>query len=242
MNNMKKLLCGALAFSMLAVTLTSCGRQETKSATGENIVQQTTPEGETVYDVQLDERNEETTHQYGEEDLGFVDTKTGQKIYLGMTAEQVEKVTGAATSSVQGGYQIYDGIVVQYSDENVAVSMIVAEGNIPNPESMERYVTARGVKLGMSVDDFKKTYGDEIDLPETENTEESEAGVTNSSITATRYILKDGKNLEYLGTNLNKENRPEDTSNLYLQDFMFNTENQTVTSIRVSTYDAIYGS
>lgn len=239
MMNTKKLLCGLMAVSMLTAGLTACGPKKTASSTGENIVEQTTPEGHTVYDVKLDERDQETSHQYGEEDLGFVDTQTGKKVYLGMTAQEVEEVTGAAASSMVGGYQVYDGIVVQYSDENVAVSMIVAEGNMTDPGFTTRYATARGVKLGMVMEDFKKTYGDEVDIPEDQNAE-GEEGIAKSS-TATRYIVKNGKKLEYIGTNLTKENRPEETANLYLQDFLFNNESQSVTSMRISTYDAIYG-
>lgn len=237
--NTKKLVCGIVAVSLIAAGLCGCGKQKTASSTGENIVKQSSPEGDTVYDVKLDERSGDAGYSYGEEDLGFVDTQTGKKVFIGMTADEIEAIAGAPVSSMAGGYSVYDGIVVQYSEDNTAVSMIVAEGNMETPEAAARYVTARGIKLGMNSDDFKKTYGDEIDIPEN-NENEGEEGFARSAV-ATRYIMKNGNKLDYIGTNLTKENRPEDTENLYLQDFMFGSESGAVTSIRISAYNAIYG-
>lgn len=47
------------------------------------------------YEVQLDERTDETKYQYGMDDLSLVDTVSGQKLTIGMTADEVEKITGA---------------------------------------------------------------------------------------------------------------------------------------------------
>ncbi|MEG1880767.1 MAG: hypothetical protein RR145_05540, partial [Oscillospiraceae bacterium] len=58
---------------------------------------------------------------------------------------------------------------------------------------------------------------------------------------ATRYLKRDGKKIEYLGTDLTKENRPEDTSLVYLQDFIFSTEKNTVETIRIGKNDTIMG-
>lgn len=230
---MKKLTATILALTLM-LSLAACGKK-TVSQMGENIVQNVTEEGR-KYDVQLDERTEGTHYEYGEDDLSLVDTNSGNKITLGMSEADVEKVTGSAEQK-DGDYRVYDGVVVRYTD-NAAVSFIVASGQFKDGKET-RYKTTRGVGIGTSAEDFKKAYGDSYTQGGEETTADGE--VSKSASRAVRYFKKDGKKINFLGTALSDEQKAEDTTNYYMQDFMFSNETGNIATMRISLMSAATG-
>ena len=230
---MKRIISVMLA-AMLLVALTGCG-EKTASQKGTNVVQKAEPTEEgRNFDVEVDERTEKTQYEYGEDDLSLIDTNSGQKIVLGMTEEAVEAIAGAPAQK-DGDYRVYDGVVVRYIDGQ-AVSFIVASGQFKDGAET-RYKTSRGIGVGSSADDFKKAYGDSY----TEGGEETAADgeTTKTASNAVRYFKKDGNKVEFLGTSLTSEQKAEDTSNYYMQDFMFSNESGNIATLRVSLWSAI---
>lgn len=225
---------------LLTGALSGCGKK-TASQTGENIVpvensEQNNGENKANYDVKLDERTADTQYSYGEDDISLVDTVSGKKIMLGMSEADIESITGAPEKN-DGKYKIYDGVVVCYSDGK-AVSFIVANGQFEGA-ALTRYKSSRGVGIGTSAEDFKKAYGDSY----TEGGEEvDDKGNTEKNASrAVRYFKKDGSGMEFLGTKLTDEQKSGDTSNYYLQDFMFSNTDGTIATIRVSLLSAATG-
>lgn len=230
---MKKLKSVILA-STLVLLLAGCGAK-TASQAGKNIVEKATEEGR-KYDVQLDERTEKTHYEYGEDDLSLVDTNSGNKITLGMSEQDVEKITGSAEQK-DGDYRVYDGVVVKYQD-NAAVSFIVASGQFKDGKET-RYKTTRGVGIGTSAEDFKKAYGDSYTQGEEETTANGE--VSKSASKAVRYFEKKDKKINFLGTTLSDEQKAADTTHYYMQDFMFSNETGNVATMRISLMSAATG-
>lgn len=226
-----------LTAAVLSVTmLTGCGTPKTASSTGSNIIQKSeAQEGDTSdvknYEVQLDERDEDTMYQYGMDDLSFVDTVTGQRVTIGMSAEELEKVAGEPMT-VDNNYRIYDGLIVQYNAENQAVALLISGGLFQSESQGTRFKTGRGVGLLTDRDDFVKAYGDLYNEGETETDENGDVVIKKLS-NAVRYFAVDGKKVTYLGTELTEEMEQEYQGKLYMQDFMFDREANQVTTMRV---------
>lgn len=226
-----------LTAAVLSVTmLTGCGTKKTASSIGSNIIQKSeAQEGDTSdvknYEVQLDERDEDTMYQYGMDDLSFVDTVTGQRVTIGMSAEELEKVAGEPMT-VDNNYRIYDGLIVQYNAENQAVALLISGGLFQSESQGTRFKTGRGVGLLTDRDDFVKAYGDLYNEGETETDENGDVVIKKLS-NAVRYFAVDGKKVTYLGTELTEEMEQEYQGKLYMQDFMFDREANQVTTMRV---------
>lgn len=218
--------------SIMILSLVGCGAK-TAGSTGGNIVKNDSGEGR-AYDVTLDERTETTQYSYGEDDLSLIDTETGRKITLGMSESEIEEVTGAAEQTDMND-RTYDGVVVRY-ENGAAVSLIVSSGKFRDGKET-RYKTARGVGIGTSAEDFKSAYGDSYAEGE-ENTDSATGEKSKEASRAVRYFEKDGNKLKFLGTELPKEQKAEDKSNCYMQDFMFSNADGTIATIRVGLLGA----
>lgn len=235
---MKKTLikCGAAALAAVmtisVVSLTGCGKK-TASSTGENIVKNEQPQNNRDYDVKLDERTPDTQYKYAEDDLTLVDTVSGKKIGLGMSRDEIEKITGEPTRT-DAEYKYYDGVIVAYKDDT-AEALVTASGPFEG-EAATRYKTSRGVYIGMSAEDFKKAYGDEYAEGAESTNEKGEAEKSASS--ATRYFKKSGNKIEYIGQNLDSGS---DTAGVYFQDFMFSKKDNTVATIKIAHWDTMHG-
>lgn len=221
---MKKVISIALAamLAVSAVTLAGCGKKEDAQkpeSVRETVPSQTKAE-EYVNDVELDKRDKDLQYSYDENDLNLVDTLSGKSIALGMTASEIEAVTGDAIQTDRD-YKVYDGVVVKYSDDK-AVSFIV--GGKFSGDSLKRYKTPRGIGIGISVADFKAAYGDEVNAAENDD--------INTASTAVRYFKKNGDKLEYLGAKA--DNISSKDPDVYIADFMFGKDSGEVTSIRIS--------
>lgn len=240
-----------LAAAVLAASLTGCGKEKTLSSTGDNIVpkasaqadsqQEENSENSTTspdanYEVQLDERSEETKYQYGMDDLSLVDTVSGQKISIGMNEVEVEAIAGTPISTDRN-YRVYEGVVVSYTDDLKVNALIVSSGQFTDASQAVRYKSSRGVGLNTSFDDFVKAYGDQYNQRTEGSTEDGTPSETPAN--AIRYFKLDGKKVEYLGTSLTDDMKKDGTENIYMQDFMFDKENNQVTTMRVSALDAV---
>ena len=218
-----------------SVTLSGC-RKKTVSESGANIVK--SGDGQSGnYEVLLDERSEDTQYQYGEDDLSLLDTITGKKITLGMKKAEIEEITGEP-ELIDRNTNTYDGIVIKY-DNDIAVMLSVSDG-VFNGENRIRYSTLRGVHIGTPIEDFKKAYGSDYSEG-SQNTDQNTGEIIKEASRATRYFKKDGKKIKFLGTKLTPELKSEDTSNYYLQDFMFSNKTGNVATIRVGLYSAVTG-
>ena len=245
-------LLAALTLSM--TLLSGCGKEKTASSTGSNIVPkasssaqpgQSEPGGagqsqtpEKNYEVQLDERTDETKYQYGMDDLSLVDTVSGQKLTIGMTADEVEKITGAPVSTDRS-YRTYDGVVVLYTEDGKAGSLIVASGQFPDEAQATRYKSSRGVGLNTAFDDFVKAYGDQYNQRREDAAEGENEVPAETPASAIRYFRMDGKKVEYLGTTLTDDMEKDGTENLYMQDFMFDRDSNQVITMRISGVDSV---
>ncbi len=236
----KTLLKGGVIALLAALLLSSAAlsgcRKKTASSTGENIVKSEQPQGNREYDVKLDERTKETQYQYGDDDLSLVDTVSGKKISLGMSRDEIEKITGEATKT-DAEYKYYDGVIVAYNDDK-AEALVTASGPFDG-DTATRYKTSRGIYIGMPMEDFKKAYGDEY----SEGTESTnEKGETEKSASrATRYFKKSGSKIEYIGQNLESNQKKGDTSGIYFQDFMFSKNDNTVATVKIAHWDTMHG-
>ncbi len=230
---MKKIVSAALAAIMLSA-LCACGDKPV-SQTGENIVENTTGSGN-KYDVQLDERTEDTQYEYGEDDLSLVDTMSGSKITLGMSQQDIETITGAPEQTDRDTL-IYDGVIVMY-EEGRAVSFIVSNGMFKDGKET-RYKTTRGIGVGTSADDFKKAYGDSYAEGGEVTHESGEVSKTASS--AIRYFKKDGNKIEFLGTDASSIQQDGEDAEYYLQDFMFSNKTGNIATMRISLSSAATG-
>lgn len=231
---MKRLTAVIMAV-ILAFSLTACG-EKTVSQKGENIVQ-SDAEGGRNFEVLLDERTEETQYSYGEDDLSLVDTDSGKKITLGMSITDIEEITGEPTLT-DNRHRVYDGVVVRYDENDMAVSFIISGGQFKDGKET-RYKTTRGIGIGSSAEDFKTAYGDSYTKGEETKDETGETVKTAS--TALRYFKKDGNKIEFLGTQLSDEQKNEDTENYYLQDFMFSNSTGNIATIRIGRLSAATG-
>ena len=247
MNKLSRAAAAALAVVLTFSVLSGCGKKNSDqtSATADNIVPkassaaQGTDEGSSggetqrpqkQYDVVLDERDEKTRYQFSIDDISFVDTVNGKKISVGMTMDELEAVTGKSMTDDKN-YRVYDGLIVQFSDEGRAVSMIVSGGMFPNADQATRYMSTRGVGINTSFDDFSKAYGDIYS--------KAGEGSADSPANAMRYFKVNGDKVEYLGDSLTDEIKSESDKNkdVYVQYFMFDSENNAVSAMRVSRYD-----
>lgn len=228
---------------VLATTMLSgCTKPKTASSQGTNIVKKSDPqEGDTSaeknFEVVLDERSQETMYQYGMDDLSFVDTVTGKSVSIGMTAEELEEITGEP-SKIDNNYRIYDGLIVQYQEEGKAVALLISGGMFQSESQGTRFKTSRGVGLSTGFEDFVKAYGDLYNEGKTETDESGEVVIKKLS-NAIRYFMVDGKKVEYLGTELTEEHRQNYAGKLYMQDFMFDRETNQITMMRVINVDYI---
>ena len=233
---MKKIRLISIALIVCTIYVFGGCRKKTASESGENIVK--TGEGqERNYEVLLDERDENTQYQYGEDDLSFIDTVTGKKVALGMKKADLEEIAGEP-ELVDRNTVTYDGIVVK-NDNDIAVMLSVSSG-VFEGEKGTRYSTSRGIHIGSTAEDFKKAYG--ADYSEgSQSTDEVTGESIKEASRATRYFKKSGRKIEYLGTKLTSELKSEDTSNYYLQDFMFSNSTGNIATMRVSLYSAVTG-
>ncbi len=232
--NTKKFLTIFMILSLAVLTLVSCGKKETASPQGTNIVQnQETGE----VDVTLDERTEETKYQYDTDDLSFIDSTTGQGISIGMALPDIEAVTGEAVRK-SGSNVIYNGISVQYNQENISVGMTLSSGEFDDETIKTRYKTSRGVGLNASFEDFSKAYGDLSNERKEEQTAEDGTVISGETpANAVRYFKADGSKVEYLGNNRNDAVKATDKDKLYMQYFMFDKETNCVSAIKVTRAD-----
>lgn len=228
---------------VLATTMvTGCGKKETASSKGSNIIQKSEPqEGDTSaeknYEVKLDERSKDTMYQYGMDDISFVDTVTGKKVTIGMSVENLEEVAGTPIT-VDNNYRIYDGLIVQFNEENKAVALLISGGLFQSESQGTRFMTTRGVGLLTSREDFVKAYGDLYNEGETETDENGEVVIKKLS-NAVRYFSVDGSKVEYLGIELTEDVKQKYSGKLYMQDFMFDREANQITTMRVINVDYI---
>lgn len=226
---------------VIALLFSACGGK-TASQTGENIVVKNegtvTDDGdERNYEVQLDERTEETQNDYAEDDLALVDTVSGKKISLGMTEAEIEEIAGAPLKNDMD-YRVYDGVVVKYTD-GLAASFIVASGQFEGDKAT-RFVTSRGISVGTTADDFKKAYGDS--LREGKEVIDTESGETSKNANrAVRYFEKKDNKIKFIGTELTPEQKNGDTSDYYMQDYMFSKVDGSVATIRITLLSAVSG-
>ena len=227
---MKKITSLLMVLLTMVALLAGCS-EKTASQTGANIVPSEQSQSEDRnFEVKLDERDEKTQYEYGEDDLSLIDTVSGKGIVLGMTEQEIEEVAGTP-ERVDNEYKIYDGVVVKYKD-GAAVSFIVSSGQFKDGKET-RYFTSRGVGVGTSAEDFKKAYGDSYTEGE-EETDESTGETSKVASRAVRYFKKDGRKVEFLGTKLTKEQKNEDTSGYYFQDFMFSNADGKIATIRIT--------
>lgn len=232
---------------MLSVTmLCACGKdgeQKTEGASaGSNIIQKSEPqEGDTSanknFEVQLDKRDEKTAYEFSMADLSFVDTVTGKSVSIGMSMKELEEVAGESMVE-DNRYRIYDGLIAQFDDDAKVVSLLVSGGIFQNEAQGTRFVTTRGVTLLTGFDDFVKAYGDLYTTREATATVEGEIVIkpTNSAV---RYFALDDKKVEYLGDTLNEEDKSKYEGKIYLTEFMFDSESNQVSGMRVANLDYI---
>lgn len=260
---MKKTLAILAALCLLLTLLSGCGRKgdtqsgdsagttaathtpgqtQAQDGQGESNAAQDGGEeaapGQAAHPVPLEERPQEARYQYSMDDLSLIDTASGQKLTLGMTADQVEAVAGQPVSQ-ERNYRVYDGVVAQYGQDGALVSLIVSGGEFPDPAQGGRYKTSRGVGLSTPFEDFVKAYGDQYSQrQEGEPAGEGEAPAETPA-TAIRYFrVRDGA-VEYLGDRLTDEMRADGEENLYMQDFMFDRTTNQVITMRISASSAV---
>ena len=96
---------------------------------------------------------------YTMDDLKIIDTKQNVTISLGMKKSEVTELLGQETEIGFKNIYNYNGLEIYYRDNVVAVLMVKAGDNVD-----KRYVTARGLALGTSLNEAVEKYGDvEID-------------------------------------------------------------------------------
>ena len=255
---LKKILCVAVSAALAIGALTACGKKasdpeaakETSGlsstavnpdatpyvtdevasefmAKGTNIT--SNPDGGVT--VAVEAREGEKRHEFETEDLGFVDTKSGALLKIGMSIDEIESIIGQPRE-LDGSYRTYDGIVIEYNDNSKAIKLILSNGNMRETDSPTRYVSPRGIKLTSSLDEFKSVYGDEyIDGSETAQ----EQSAMNGSTRAIRYYAQDGDKYSYIGVSTSKDTTPENDSDLIMQMFLFEPGTNTVSAMTVQT-------
>ncbi len=236
----RKIWAGLMAAGLLAMMLSGCNWGKNGGADGGNIVPRSTEagiEGQKNYDVLLDERPEEERYLYSMDDLSLVDTISGKKITIGMSRAEIETITGEAVATTPR-YCLYDGVVVQYTEEDIAGALVVSGGEFREEEAATKYLTVRGVGLYTSFEDFVKAYGEEHFAKEEEEAVEGEMP-SETPARAIRYFRIDGRKVEYLGTVLTEEMEQEGEENLYIQDFVFGRETNQITAMRISRIDML---
>lgn len=221
-----------------AALVSGCGAKN-MSETGKNIVPSVQSgsaesDGQRNFTVELDERGGKAAYDYGMADLSLIDTMTGERITLGMSIDEIEKITGAP-EMIEPGYKTYDGVVVKYDKNNRAVSLIVSAGKFKDGKET-RYFTSRGVGIGTSAEDFKKAYGDSY-TEKKEVVDEATGEVSTDAAKAIRYFELDDNEVEFLGTTAPKD----EDADYCIQDFMFSNTDGTVATIRISFLSAARG-
>ncbi len=217
-NYLKTIGCVLLATGIIISMLSGC---QSKKEGDIPIINQ--------YDVELEERGEDKAYEYNTDDLSFTDTTTGNKISVGMSQEEIEKLIGASEKTDRD-LTIYKGVVVKYKD-GVSVMMSVSNGQFAGSDDRFRFKTSRGVGIGTPMKDFKKAYGETYTEGKKEKDEETGITLQRAS-RAVRYFKKDGEKISFVGTTL--PNNQEDRTNYYIQDFLFSNTDERVASIRVS--------
>lgn len=185
--------------------------------------------------VSLDKREGDDRYSFENEDLGFVDTKSGALLKLGMTSDEIESLIGKP-KSIDLEYRVYDGIVIEYNNDMETVKLIVASGNMKDDDESQRFVTPRGLTLMSSFDDFTNVYGDEYYPADTSDGGENSG--MNGATRAVRYYAKDGSSYSYIGQGYTKDTKPEDDKNLISQMFIFEPGSNSVSAITVQTGEA----
>ena len=232
--NYKKYLALTIVLTLSISVLTACGKKEVATPQATDIV--INQENESI-DTTLEERTEETKYQYDTDDLSFIDSTTGQGISIGMALPDIEAVTGEAIRK-SGSNVIYNGISVQYNQENISVGMTLSSGEFDDETIKTRYKTSRGVGLNMSFEDFSKAYGDLSNKREEEQVAEDGTVISGETpANAVRYFKADGSNVEYLGNTKNDAVKATDKDKLYMQYFMFDKETNCVSAIKVTRAD-----
>lgn len=183
------------------------------------------------YDVVLEERSAEEQYAYDLRDLSLIDTESGKAITVGMEKDKIEEITGTATET-HPTFTVYDGVVVQYTKENTAASLVVSSGQFRDDAQASRYRTARGVGILTSFADFEKAYGEK-------HREKTENGETKMPASAIRYFKVEGKKVIYLGDNQNDAMDVQTDENVYMQDFIFDSETNCITAMRIVRADYV---
>ena len=232
--NYKKYLSLVLALVFCISLLTACGKKEVETPQATDIV--INQENEPI-DTTPEERTEETKYQYDTDDLSFIDSTTGQGISISMALPDIEAVTGEAIRK-SGSNVKYNGISVQYNEENISVGMNISSGEFEDESVKTRYKTSRGVGLNATFEDFSKAYGDLSNERKEEQTAEDGTLISGETpANAVRYFKADGGKVEYLGNNKNDEVKATDKDKLYMQYFMFDKETNCVSAIKVTRAD-----
>lgn len=245
---MKKLIALIAVMSVSASMLAGCGKKNevqtpTDNSVPDNVVQKADGENgddaqtdtaerpQKQFEVKLDEREESERYKFSLDDISFIDTVTGKKLSVGMSMEDVEAIAGKSFTDDKN-YRVYDGLVVQFTDEGQVASMIISGGMFPNDEQATRYMSVRGVGINTTFDDFAKAYGDIYNEATTNANNDTAAN-------AVRYFKVEGNDVSYMGETLSNEQRAaaEKDKNIYVQYFMFADETNTVSAMRVSRYD-----
>lgn len=261
--NMKKLLCVTLSGALTIGILASCGQKASDSdeikentsqsesvsdpdatayipdevpskfkATNDNITDKT----EGGVEVAVDARDGEERYNFESEDLGFVDTRSGALLKIGMSSDEIESLIGSPRV-IDLDYRIYDSIVIQYNDDMKAIKLIVASGNMEGNDDPTRFVSPRGIKISSSLDEFKSVYGDEYFESNIDTDDDTSS--MNGSTRAIRYYSQDGDTYTYLGQSYTKDNKPENDSDLIMQTFLFEPGTNNVSVITVQTGESI---
>ena len=234
----------AVIVAAAAFFIYGMARRDANQTAGSNVVrrdtaQQSGGDGESgdaqipqrPYDVVLEERSAEEQYAYDLRDLSLIDTESGKAITVGMTKDKMEEITGAATET-HPTFTVYDGVVVQYTKENTAASLVVASGQFRDDAQASRYRTARGVGILTSFEDFEKAYGEKY-------REKTENGETKMPATAIRYFKVEGKKVTYLGDSQNDVTDVQTDENVYMQDFIFDSETNCITAMRIVRADYV---
>lgn len=238
---MKKYVLTGILLLLLLALMTGCGKEKTAAEDGSNIVPKVTDGTEAEqgngqnYEVLLDEREEEARYWYGMEDLSFVDTVSGKKISVGMARAEIEAITGTPIET-RNKNVTYDGVLVQYTAEDRAGSLVVSGGQFREEPQATRYRTVRGVGLFTDFADFVKAYGDQH--YQGKPVEAEEEIPTEAPSNAVRYFKVEGEKVVYLGDTIPQEETGKE-ENLYMQDFIFSRSEKKVTAMRVTRWDMI---
>ena len=230
-------MIAALSLSALSGCGKKAGTPEVVKTEGEGAPGEL-PSHNQQYEVKLEERSASQQHQYNDNDLCFVDAVSGKTIRLGMSQKEVEEISGAPLQK-STNHCVYDGLIVLYDSNQTAISLLVSDGVFGEDKKQStRYTTNRGVKLGTPLADFQKAYGEEYNKVEPQKDDKGEIVKTPSN--AVRYFSLDGDKSEYLGDGvLDAQQKAQYGDKLYLQQFTFDPETETVMSMSIMKADSL---